>query len=766
MKWAKTTSLAAFALGLAIFKAYAGAELLRETVVKPLPQIVVPDDYPYDKRIYLYHSVLLKRAPGLVTSLDDYGAEDDGIADCSQKKSQQTHAILVGARGSDEKPLEGPENDVELFASVLADLGVAPRRIYALTGETATRRGLSLIFRHVLNEAGCGDRVILHVSGSGGSTSKMMRKILGDAADLVSAEDFATYFSKDAINEMLEHLRSAVLKHRDKEDSDAAALVDFAELQLAVDDLAILLDGNGKEHYDTVRGQDLSDFVAAVRKKGVHAVVVLDVSDAGLASIADRQRAAGDGSSWSYRFVSEGGSERTLEWPSDHGELAVFYAAAAGYNTPEMLLPKEAPDRKKYGLFSFVVTGGMLEAPAATPRKLAATIERSYSEASRRNVRPVVEATSPDLILIAEAAPQRQDAIRIISPAPQRGAVAVDEADIDIEGAVEWPAPVLGVFVDDANASMEPGGRFRHTVRLKTGLNVVNIHAVTADNRMHSRKLEILFEGDLQALEGEGTRYAVIIANQNYAEQTGMPDLSTPFADADAVAEILAREYGFATELVLPNGKKLPLILKDPTKRDIEVALFQLGKVAGKNDTVLIFYAGHGVFEPVTSTAYWVPSDAEMGFEPSYLSAADISAGIQRIQADHVILISDSCYAGALMRGGGERPEEIGEEERMQVLLKLQSSRSRIVITSGNNEPVADLGGGEHSVFARALLNGFEKMEHDAFSARELFDDYILPQVVANADQEPQFRPLEKVGHEGGDFVFVKMSDAANASAD
>jgi hypothetical protein len=91
-------------------------------------------------------------------------------------------------------------------------------------------------------------------------------------------------------------------------------------------------------------------------------------------------------------------------------------------------------------------------------------------------------------------------------------------------------------------------------------------------------------------------------------------------------------------------------------------------------------------------------------------------------------------------------------------MLKLQSRRSRIVITSGNNEPVQDLGGQGHSVFARALITGLEQMDHEAFSARELFDDFIIRQVSANADQEPQYRPLEKVGHEGGDFVFVKAT--------
>ena len=103
-------------------------------------------------------------------------------------------------------------------------------------------------------------------------------------------------------------------------------------------------------------------------------------------------------------------------------------------------------------------------------------------------------------------------------------------------------------------------------------------------------------------------------------------------------------------------------------------------------------------------------------------------------------------YLGNPVEPGGER-----------ALLALSQRRTRILISSGNNEPVADSGGKGHSVFARALITGLEDMPHDSFSARELFDGYLLPLVVANADQEPQYRPIERSGHEGGDVVFVRQ---------
>lgn len=91
------------------------------------------------------------------------------------------------------------------------------------------------------------------------------------------------------------------------------------------------------------------------------------------------------------------------------------------------------------------------------------------------------------------------------------------------------------------------------------------------------------------------------------------------------------------------------------------------------------------------------------------------------------------------------------------MLARLSEKRSRVLITSGANEPVADGGGDGHSIFARALLVGLTEAQGPV-AAQELFDDYIYPIVIGRADQEPQYRPIAKSGHEGGDFVFAPVA--------
>jgi uncharacterized caspase-like protein len=717
-----------------------------------------------------YYPVVKEMAEGLFEPLVEYESQPD-IAGCDQRHAPETYAILIGVSdiGSTQYKanaiLKGSENDVDLLETLLKDRGVNPSHVHKLAAKDATRRAVADAMETVLASVKCEDRVLFHYSGFATTADNILAAILYDDAENGKASKMPSLAGN---REETAYRIEGIVDRISKLSFGALGGVTDMWNDLAVlrrHEMAFLTREDRAGHYGLFLGSDISDFMIEVRNRGAHAVSILDSARVAESRIALLQRQADSQSIWQFKYdVKTEPQDRTPALVPGHGSYTVFYAADVGQGTPELPLPKGKADARKYGRFTFAIANALLENARATPRTIAEAIQRAYSSEGRRVPQPVVESSEPDLVLVAEVAPPRGEPIKILSPAQYRGASPIETADIDIEGYVDWPSPALGVFVDDADVPLDRGGRFRQSVKLKPGLNVVNVRAVTADNRLHRKTIELFFDGDKQAIAGKGRRYALVIANQNYGPGTGMPSLTTPIADAAAIAGILTDKYGFETRLELSNGRTLPLTLIDPTKHDIEYALFQVGKVATAEDAVLIFYAGHGVFEPITSNAYWVPADAEVGYQPSYLSAADISAAVQRIQAKSLILISDSCYSGSLLRGGEAEDEKIDDADRTHALLKLQSERSRILITSGNNEPVADAGGGGHSIFAKALLTGLEKADHDAFSARELFDGYILQQVTANADQEPQFRPLEKVGHEGGDFVFVKSIDGEQST--
>jgi hypothetical protein len=320
---------------------------------------------------------------------------------------------------------------------------------------------------------------------------------------------------------------------------------------------------------------------------------------------------------------------------------------------------------------------------------------------------------------------------------------------------VEHPEPVLQVVVNGAFARREDGRRFAHELELAPGANRISVVAVLQGGGVLVHETEIFFEGDAAALIGDGTRYAVMIANQNYRPGSGIPSLANPIGDAEAIAAVLRDRYGFVTETTGADGGPLRLILHDPTRAEIEDLLWEVGRIAGARDTVLVFYAGHGVFEQATGSAFWQPADARADRPQSWLSAAAITEALMRIEANNILLISDSCYSGMLSRAAPEATPPAAGEERLRALQRLAERRSRILISSGANEPVYDGGGDGHSVFARALLDGLTRSEAPVFSAQELFAEWLQPRVLGVAGQEPQFRPIERSGHEGGDVVFA-----------
>ena len=127
--------------------------------------------------------------------------------------------------------------------------------------------------------------------------------------------------------------------------------------------------------------------------------------------------------------------------------------------------------------------------------------------------------------------------------------------------------------------------------------------------------------------------------------------------------------------------------------------------------------------------------------------------------AKHVMVVADSCYAGALTGSAVARlPDGIDEQKKKKWLQVMNSRKARTVLTSGGVKPVMDEGGGDHSIFAKALLSVLR-------SNQAILEDYEIFRAVisqvhstsssAGFEQTPQYAPLQHAGHEGSPFFFV-----------
>ncbi|MDC0152901.1 caspase family protein [Candidatus Pelagibacter sp.] len=234
--------------------------------------------------------------------------------------------------------------------------------------------------------------------------------------------------------------------------------------------------------------------------------------------------------------------------------------------------------------------------------------------------------------------------------------------------------------------------------------------------------------------------YALIIGNNNYEH---LEKLDAAENDAKVLANILEKNYGFEVELLLNSGY-------DNTVN----SLFAMTNKLKQNDNLLIYYAGHGELDKAENRGYWLPVDASYDLRSKWISNARVVDRIKATKAKHVLLMVDSCFSGTLMRSG--TTPEVKETIDEKYIKRLMRKKTRLVITSGGNEPVVDSVGGRHSLFASKLIKTLRD-NNTVINSQILFEN-IRRYVVSNADQTPERAMVHKTGHDGGDFLFFPVN--------
>lgn len=215
-------------------------------------------------------------------------------------------------------------------------------------------------------------------------------------------------------------------------------------------------------------------------------------------------------------------------------------------------------------------------------------------------------------------------------------------------------------------------------------------------------------------------------------------NLNNPVRDVTRIQEILERKYLLDESLTLFNA--------EATRRNIFRQLKKLLKAVGPHDKLFILFSGHGFFSQ-TKEGFWVPHEAEPGFEDDYLPNFHLKHYLQHLKARHILVVSDSCFSGALFAEGGTRKSSLPEE-------RLEQKKSRYGICSGrDNEEVWDGPPGGHSPFANSIIEFLEENEQPLFRASLLAEE-VLNRTVVEYRQTPRYGRLFRVGDEGGQYVF------------
>lgn len=234
-------------------------------------------------------------------------------------------------------------------------------------------------------------------------------------------------------------------------------------------------------------------------------------------------------------------------------------------------------------------------------------------------------------------------------------------------------------------------------------------------------------------------RLALVIGNNQYPSP--LTSLQGAGADAKALTELL-QEQGYEVNS-----------LADASRSEMIAGMNKLINESNADDSVFVFYAGHGHIHPGSSVGYWIPTDAHFDDPRGWLSNIDIARFLANISSRQVLLVSDSCFSGALTReaGGGDAGTSLGRNS-------ILSRRSVVAMSSGGEEVVEDVALEGHSPFTYHLLKQLKENKGE-IHARTILNN-VREKVMQTQTQEPAYGTIVSSGHtKGGEYILNALKE-------
>ena len=341
----------------------------------------------------------------------------------------------------------------------------------------------------------------------------------------------------------------------------------------------------------------------------------------------------------------------------------------------------------------------------------------------------------------------------ITEPVVQRGFKIVKTKKILVKGKATDKDGIYEIKINGIEAVVSEDGTFSANVPLKFGENDLIVKATDLKMASSTKSFTIKRKSPDVVVDNNDDDDDVVVVNNNkgfgeyYALLIGVSDYGDgaitdlgglPTKDAQDLGNVLINKYSFKRENVV-------ILNKSPTENDIIKEFSKLKKKVTSKDNLLVFYAGHGVYDEVSQIGHWLPSDADMEYELNLISNSQVVDFLKSIRSKHTLLISDACFSGSIFktRSFEKSPKSIQKKFELT---------SRKAITSGTLKTVPN-----KSMFLKYLLNRLNTNTSNYLSARQLFDKIEEP-VMNNSPNTPQYGTIYGIGDEGGDFIFVKKN--------
>ena len=284
-------------------------------------------------------------------------------------------------------------------------------------------------------------------------------------------------------------------------------------------------------------------------------------------------------------------------------------------------------------------------------------------------------------------------------------------------------------------------------ITVKAGPNRLVAYAFNRDN-VKSKDAPLVFTG-AESLKRKGTAYIIAVGVNEY--ENPQYNLKYAAADARSFGDEMRRRQSQIGEF--DRVEVVQLLDKDATKANILAAVQRLAgepgppslkagpfdalKRAEPEDTVIIYYAGHGTAQ--SQRFYLIPHDigymgertklTEEGLKTMLahsISDVEFEAAVEGLDAGHLLLIIDACNSGQALEAEEKRRgpmnskglAQLAYEKGMYILTAAQSFQAALeaaqlghgyltyaLVEEGLKTPVADTEPKDGVLIAREWLN-------------------------------------------------------------
>lgn len=333
--------------------------------------------------------------------------------------------------------------------------------------------------------------------------------------------------------------------------------------------------------------------------------------------------------------------------------------------------------------------------------------------------------------------------------------------DLLLTGQITDAAGVSTVTINNKPVKLAANGKFTYVITEGMGDKLL-LRATDAfgNQSVDSTVVAIQKGSDNSETTQAAVNRALLFGTDNYTDWSG---LKNPIYDVTEIKKLLSEYYGYEVTLV-----------KDATKEQVNNYLDSFLRLSyGPKDNLLIFFAGHGVLDPLYG-GHIVCNNSQRNDRTfsTYLSFNHLAGLLDRQQnCRHVFLVLDVCFGGGIFSQQSVPAyygtDAFSHDKEKAILDKISASKSRMFLTSGGETYVSDGRPGYHSPFAYRFLQALEsplKTRRNFITLKDIVDYVrILPE-----GQEPRYGSFGSEFERNADIALkpVKFYDVISQAVD